>query len=108
MTKEVEELVKALRCSHTLGGWCYSSFCKFRENDQCELNEFKVRADSADALESLSAQLTENLRREQAAVEDLKYYLENNEENGVVYVPKFAVEKLINRHGSQEAGKGAT
>ena len=27
--------------------------------------------------------------------EDLKYYLENNEENGVVYIPKFAVEKMI-------------
>ena len=64
----------------------------------------QLRAENA----SLRAQLAESQRREKAAVEELKHYLENNEENGVVYVPKFAVEKLINRHGSQEAGKGAT
>lgn len=28
-------------------------------------------------------------------VSDLKYYLDNNEENGVVYIPKFIVEKMI-------------
>ncbi len=27
--------------------------------------------------------------------EDMKYYLENNEENGVVYMPKFIIEKMI-------------
>ena len=26
----------------------------------------------------------------------LKYYLDINEENGVVYVPKFVIEKIIN------------
>lgn len=31
----------------------------------------------------------------ETAIDDLKYYLENNEENGVVYVPKFAIEKII-------------
>lgn len=29
--------------------------------------------------------------------EDMKYYLENNEENGVVFIPKFVVEKIISR-----------
>ena len=44
-----------------------------------------------------SADLIKSLRRrEQAVVGDLKYYLENNEENGVVYVPRFIVEKIIN------------
>lgn len=28
--------------------------------------------------------------------EDLKYYLDTNEENGVVYIPKFIVEKIVN------------
>ena len=56
--------------------------------------------------EKLQSQLTEIQRREKAAVEDLKYYLENNEDNGVVYIPKFAVEKIINRSGSHEAEKG--
>lgn len=28
---------------------------------------------------------------------DLKYYLDINEENGVVYIPKFVIEKIIER-----------
>lgn len=50
----------------------------------------------------LQSKLVESQRMEKAAVEDLKYYLESNEENGVVYVPKFAVEKIINQSSSQE------
>lgn len=26
----------------------------------------------------------------------LKYYLDINEENGVVYIPKFVIEKIVN------------
>lgn len=29
-------------------------------------------------------------------IEDLKYYLDTNEENGVVYIPKFVIEKIVN------------
>ena len=28
---------------------------------------------------------------------DLKYYLDINEKNGVVYIPKFVIEKIIER-----------
>ena len=28
-------------------------------------------------------------------IKDLKYYLDTNEENGVVYIPKFVIEKMI-------------
>ena len=31
--------------------------------------------------------------------EDCKYYLENNEENGVVFIPKFVVERIVNQSG---------
>ena len=31
-------------------------------------------------------------------IKDLKYYFDTNEENGVVYVPKFVIEKMINEH----------
>ena len=27
---------------------------------------------------------------------DLRYYLDTNEEKGVVYIPKFVVEKIVN------------
>ena len=33
----------------------------------------------------------------EAVIEDLQYYLDNNEESGVVFVPKFAIEKIINQ-----------
>ena len=33
----------------------------------------------------------------EAAIEDLQYYLENNEESGVVFVPKFVIEKIIKK-----------
>ena len=29
---------------------------------------------------------------------DLKYYLDTNEENGVIYIPKFVIEKMVNEH----------
>lgn len=34
--------------------------------------------------------------RENKIVKDLKYYLDTNEENGVVYIPKFVIEKIVN------------
>ena len=49
-----DELVKALRCGNTLGGWCYSRDCKHRENGLCELNEGKVRNDAATRIEQLA------------------------------------------------------
>lgn len=31
-------------------------------------------------------------------IKDLKYYLDTNEENGVVYIPKFVIEKMVDEH----------
>ena len=31
-------------------------------------------------------------------IKDLKYYLDTNEENGVVYIPKFVIEKIVSEH----------
>jgi len=52
--------------------------------------------------EQLTARAERAEAERDAAVEDLKYYLENNEESGVVYVPKFVVEKIIKQRGAQE------
>ena len=57
-------------------------------------------------VEQLRKGIAAEKRRADAAVEDLKYYLENNEENGVVYLPKFVIERLVNRRAQQEAGEG--
>lgn len=40
-------------------------------------------------------QLASWLERLEEIRDDLKYYLDTNEENGVVYIPKFIVERLI-------------
>ena len=36
-----------------------------------------------------------SLENQDKIKEDLKYYLDTNEENGVVYIPKFIIEKII-------------
>jgi FtsZ-binding cell division protein ZapB len=50
-----DEIVKALRCGETIGGWCYKD-CKNRENDHCELQEYVLRHDAADEIERLTAE----------------------------------------------------
>lgn len=36
-----------------------------------------------------------SLKSQDKIKEILKYYLDTNEENGVVYIPKFVIEKII-------------
>lgn len=36
------------------------------------------------------------IKKQMLLEKDLKYYLDNNEEDGVVYIPKFIIEKLLN------------
>jgi len=36
-----------------------------------------------------------SLKNQDKIKETLKYYLDINEENGVVYIPKFIIEKII-------------
>lgn len=36
------------------------------------------------------------LEKQEKIKKDLKYYLDTNEENGVVYIPKFVIEKIVN------------
>ena len=104
--EKAKELARALRdyasdCDSD-SEYCFQ--CTFAcVCDKCGGNAPKI---IADLIDSLTAKLVESQRREKAAVEDLKYYLENNEDNGVVYIPKFAVEKIINRSDSHEAEKG--
>lgn len=47
-------------------------------------------------VQELRKQLEQVTKERDKMVKDLKYYLEANEENGVVYIPKFIVEKIIN------------
>ena len=46
-------------------------------------------------VQELKQQLVEVTNERDAIIKDLKYYLETNEENGVVYIPKFTIEKIL-------------
>lgn len=63
---------------------------KLAEYEDLELSpeEFK---ESVDFVLELNAKVHK-------VIKDLKYYLDTNEENGVVYIPKFVIEKMINEH----------
>lgn len=55
------------------------------------LREYKIFSDE-EAYELLdrTADTIEKIQK------DLKYYLDTNEENGVVYIPKFVIERIVN------------
>ena len=55
------------------------------------LREYHIFSDSDTyRLLSRTADTLEEIKK------DLKYYLDTNEENGVVYIPRFAIEKIVN------------
>ena len=105
-----DELVKALRCGNTLGGWCYSRDCKHRENGLCELNEGKVRNDAATRIEQLAAEvdtlqsaLAASQRREQAAVECIhKIDIFNNA------LESYTVDEAIKEYHGHVAEEGGS
>ena len=37
----------------------------------------------------------DSLKSQDKIKKDLKYYLDTNEENGVVYIPKLVIEKIV-------------
>jgi hypothetical protein len=49
-----------------------------------------------DAYEEKELQYTELVESYEKIKKDLKYYLDINEENGVVYIPKFVIERMVN------------
>lgn len=43
----------------------------------------------------LPSEAVDSLKNQKKVKEALKYYLNTNEENGVVYIPRFTVEKMV-------------
>lgn len=62
------------------------------------LAKYAFEADEAQAI-GKAFEALRPVSREQVdvVINSLKLRLENNEENGVVYIPKFAVEQMIKR-----------
>ena len=61
---------------------------KAYENTELSPEEFK---ESVDFVLGLNAKVHKTIK-------ELKYYLDTNEENGVVYVPKFVIEKMVDEY----------
>ena len=76
------EIIKALEC------------CKIANCDDCPFYGIKEDCEVELPEEGLAL-----INRQKAEIEKikikLKYYLETNEENGVVYIPKFIIDKLV-------------
>ena len=88
----------SLNSDRRLIGHCNGT--KERDECRCKGNREKcdfypeVRERALEHYEEENKKLKSN-RTQKYIIDTLKYYLDVNEENGVVYVPKFIVEKLI-------------
>lgn len=88
----------SLNLDRRLVGICNGT--KERDECCCKGNRAKcdfypeVREKALKHYEEENKKLKSN-RTQKYIIDTLKYYLDVNEENGVVYVPKFIVEKLI-------------
>lgn len=89
-----KEIIKALE-------YCFTNDWNRTKCDKCEFY-----TGTTQCVEDLKSASIDLINRQQAEIErlmdlndtviaDLKYYLDNNEENGVVYFPKFFVEKIL-------------
>ena len=63
----------------------------FVKRERIMLEQRKLRVEQANAEIGRLRDLYDTV------IADLKYYLETNEENGVVHIPKFFVEKALNK-----------
>lgn len=82
-----DEIIMALRvCNQPRGHRC--SECPIFSKYNHTVCKTTVDRSAANAIETLT-------KRQEATTDDLKYYLENNEENGVVYIPRFVIEAMI-------------
>lgn len=62
------------------------------DNDNETLDFFN---NCIDLINRQQAEIERLMDLNDTVIADLKYYLDNNEENGVVYFPKFFVEKIL-------------
>ena len=99
-----EQIVKALECCGNMNE------CK----KECPLDDLGgidkcIHTLMLNALDLIKRQQAEidHLREATKKVKsDLKYYLDTNEENGVVWIPKFTINNLVNETTEKEGGEG--
>jgi hypothetical protein len=68
-----------------------------RERDECSCGGDRTKCD-------FYPEVREKAKKEESSIklneigkikDELRYYLDTNEENGVVYIPKFIIEKIV-------------
>lgn len=77
---------------HTIvEGECWGT----KERDICNCKGDRCRCDISPHVKEKALQEERHKKGKVDIVRTLKHYLDCNEENGVVYIPKFVVEKMI-------------
>lgn len=99
MSMTDEQIVKGLECCVSHKG---CDACEFYMHDTC----FVVRHKEIFALIKRQQAEIDHLREATKKVKSgLKYYLDTNEENGVVWIPKFTINNLLKEMTEKEGGK---
>ena len=81
------EIMKAMEC------------CGSRGVESCVNCPLAKKYTFGECAEIMFNEIKNLIRRQKSEIEKiktkLKYYLETNEENGVVYIPKFIIDNLV-------------
>lgn len=83
--------------------WCNKTSCAGCKTKQTECVGYhkklvtKYERSSIKKAIKLDSLQEEYQKKVKQYTEDLKYYLDTNKENGVVYIPQFVIEKIINK-----------
>ena len=80
------EIIKTLEC-------CTTNSC-----NGCPIDELKLLG-TGNCISIILTEALDYIKRQKAEVKkiktDLKYYLDTNEENGVVYIPKCIIDNIV-------------
>ena len=80
--------------------WIKKEEYEFLRNKALNFEDAKIEFASELKIHKLKAEMSEQkcdrtLKELYGIKKDLEYYLNTNEENGVIYIPKFVVEKIV-------------
>lgn len=101
-----EQIVKALECCVSRTGCDACRGCPFNEDKLCDKDRFALEKHSLALIKRQQAEIDHLREATKKVKSDLKYYLDTNEENGVVWIPKFTINNLLKEMTEKEGGKG--
>lgn len=83
--------------------WIKRENYEFLKEKALKLEDAKIEFASELEIHKIKAEMSEQkcdkISKELYGIKkDLEHYLNTNEENGVVYIPKFVIEKIVYEH----------